>query len=151
MKKSNSLFSFLTIVLPVLAIGVWMLLSPQGEAHQEIEDAGVYFVKSIWGKPAGLTILVFGIFLAVVLIITSRRGQQGGLSPGRLSFRISFWIFTCTAVIYAIILVQNFLVETGMLGKDFYFTAMDDIALVIYTFLVVFGITAGILWLVLKK
>lgn len=52
-----------------LGIGIWMILVPEGLAHQSIEKTSVYLMKEIWSYETGLIIIgIAVIFLALTII-----------------------------------------------------------------------------------
>ena len=148
------------ITVPILTIGVMMILGTlmlilAKPAHSgSAERATTYFVEEIWSHAAGITILVFGsILLLVTLINRSKPESPKPASPGAVIFGISFSIFKITVLLYAIMLAQYFLAGYKILPSDLSFgdESMDMIHMVCILFLIVFGITALISWLVTRK
>ena len=64
-----SFFSF-------LALGVWMLISPEKPAHNSIEKSTLFLFKELWGIPFGVILLSIG-FIGVVYFVKQIIGLRG--------------------------------------------------------------------------
>ncbi|MEI6853541.1 MAG: hypothetical protein WCL06_11885 [Bacteroidota bacterium] len=147
-KKENLMINLLCIAAPLLVVGIWMLIAPGPPEHQEIEKGSVYFLKEIWGEPAGITLIILSLIVAVLSIMSFRRVSKP--KPKTLSYQIfslSFAILIITAVVYGIVLLQSFLGSSGIIPSRFAYSNLSEIHLGCITFLLVFGIIAVISWL----
>ena len=72
-KKENLLINLLCIFTPLLVIGIWMLIAPGSTEHQAVEKGSVYFIKEIWGLPAGITIIILSLVVLVFSVISFKR------------------------------------------------------------------------------
>ncbi len=140
-KKENLLISIICFVIPLLGMGIWMLLSPAQPEHQAIEKGSVYFVKSIWGMPAGLTFLVFDVFVLMFAIINYKKAPKPKSALlSNLIYSLTRPVLMYTVILYAIVLLQNRLVVHGTLPADFGFGDMSTIQLAFVTIIVVVGL-----------
>ncbi len=151
--KKNITVPLLTVGA-IMLLGILMLLLAKPAHSGSVERATTYFVEEIWSHAAGITILVFGSVLLLVTLINRNKPESAKpASPGAVIYSISFFIFKITALLYVIMLAQFFLASYKILPADFSFgdEAMDMIHMVCILFLIVFGITALIFWLVSRK
>lgn len=44
-----------------LAMGMWMLLSPEKPAHESVEKSSLYLFKELWGIPFGIILTLIGL------------------------------------------------------------------------------------------
>ena len=135
-KKESLLISLLCVVVPLLGIGIWMMIDANKPEHLAVEKGSVYFVKEIWGFPAGLTIIVFGIVLLVLFLIQYRKTAK--VKPNTLSYLIyslAFPITLCCVVLYAIVILQNILVSFGAISSSFAYKDTSTINMGFITFI----------------
>ncbi len=150
-KKTTLIFNIVCFVVPLIIIGFWMILGERPE-DRAYEKASYSAMKAIWGPPAGLTILIFGVFLLVTFILKFRRDPK----PKRpeLSFLIydyAFPIFLYSAFIFVTILLQNVLVQSGVLPAIFEHGDTSSINLIFVTVIFVFGVATLVLKLMNRK
>jgi hypothetical protein len=153
-KKKNLLINLLCFVLPLAVLGGWMIVVTSKPEHQEIERGSVYFIKSIWGAPAGITLITLGgVILLISILKFSRKGpsKPKPVTPAQTFHSLSSTILWCSVIPYAIVLGQYYLADVGVLSKRFQFTNMEDINLVFITFIFFFSILTLITWLVSRK
>ena len=117
-----------------------------------VEKASYSAMKAIWGPPAGLTILIFDAFLLVTFILKFRGEEK----PKRteLSFLIydyAFPIFLHSAFIFATIMLQNVLAQSGVLTAIFEHGDMSSVNLIFVTVIFVFGVASLVTFLVNRK
>jgi hypothetical protein len=153
-KKNSLLINLLCFVTPMLVLGIWMILDTSKQEHQSIEKATVYFVKEIWGSAAGLTLLILGLITLLLSLFQYKRKGPSKPKPvtlGQVIFSISSTILLCTTVVYAVILAQYFLADSGTIPKQFGFGDMGMIGIVCITFMFCFGLSTLISWLATRK
>lgn len=150
-KKSTLIFNIVCFIIPLLAIGIWMIYGEKPESAG-IEKASVSAMKAIWGQPAGLTIVVFDIFLFVSFILNFRRQQK--INRPELSFLIydiSLIILLCTVTIFCIIKLQTYLAQSSFIPISFEHNDTSSIDLIFITFIMVSGLSTIIYAMINKK
>ena len=86
-KKKEKLFiNLVCIVAPLLVMGLWMILTPAKPVHQEVEKGSVYFMKEIWGIPAGITITAFALVLLALMLV--KRNKIPKARPAAMSYHV---------------------------------------------------------------
>lgn len=140
-KKSTLIFNIVCFILPLLCIGLWMILGQKPESAS-IEKASVSLMKAIWGPPAGLTILVFDLFLFSLFILNFRREPK--IKRPEISFLIydfSFVILICTVTLFCITKLQTYLAKSSFIPSSFEYTETSSINLIFITVIVVSGLS----------
>lgn len=147
-KKSALIFNIVCFILPLLVIGLWMIFGQKPE-DASIEKASVHALKAIWGAPAGLTILVFDLFLFLWFILNFRR-EQKIKKPGMsfLIYDFSFVILLFSVIIFSIIKLQNYLATSSVIPAGFEHTDTSSINLIFLTVIVVSGLSTLISYLI---
>lgn len=149
-KKSTLIFNITCFILPLLIIGLWMILG-QKPKDAVIEKASVSAIKAIWGPPAGLTILVFDLFLFSSFILNFKREQKikrPGISFLIYDFSLATLLFTLT--IFSIIKLQTFLAKSSIIPSSFEYTETSSINLIFLTVIVVSGLSTLIAKIITK-
>lgn len=150
-KKSKLIFNIVCFIIPLLSIGLWMILG-QKPGSASIERASVSAMKAIWGQPAGLTILVFDLFLFALFILDFRREPK--IKRPEISFLIydfSFIILLCTVTIFCIITLQTYLAKSSVIPASFEHTDTSSINLIFITVIVVSGLSTLIYKIINKR
>ena len=140
-KKSTLIFNIVCFILPLLIIGLWMILGQKPE-DAVVEKASVSALKAIWGPQAGLTILVFDLFLFSSFILDFRREQK--IKRPEISFLIydfSFFILLFTVTLFCIIILQSYLAKSSIIPSSFEHTETSSINLIFITVIVVSGLS----------
>ena len=150
-KKNTLIFNVVCFVLPLLIIGFWMIFGQKPE-DRAIEKATVSAMKAIWGPPAGLTILVFDLFLLSSFILKYRREPK--IKRSEISFLVydySFPILLYTVVIFCIIKLQTYLAQSSIIPSIFEHVETSSINLIFITVIVVFGLSTLITKIINRK
>ena len=150
-KKAGLAIDLLLIALPQLIIGIWMLIDTAGMEHLEIEKAGVYFFKKIWGAPAGLSLIIFSLVFSIIAFIKFKKSSP--VKPKTQTykyFELSFGALVYTIILYAIVIIQSVLSNQGIISSQFAFKESSEIHLVFITFIVVISIIVLIFRLSVK-
>jgi|GEM_PF-5499177 hypothetical protein len=148
--KRNITYPLISIAA-ILVFGILMLFLANPGHSGGYEQASVYFIEEIWSRPAGVTFLVFGLVLLIILLVNRKKPlpEKPG-SPSTLFYRISFFIFKITFLLYAIMLLQYVLTSFKILSSDYSYDdeSMSNIHMVCIMFIIIFGIIALITGLV---
>jgi hypothetical protein len=117
-----------------------------------IEKASVSAMKAIWGQPAGLTILVFDLFLLASFMLNFRRKPKSKRPElSFLIYDISVLILLCTVTIFCIIKLQTYLAQSAVIPASFAHNDTSSIDLIFITFIVVSGLSTIIYGMINKK
>lgn len=145
-KIKNTDFTYnLITVAALLIFGIWMLIDSGAQEHLSVENAGVYFIKEIWSSASGLTILFFDLILFITSVVRYKTALRA--KPTDLSFwvyKLSASLLLYTIALFAIIKLQTFMANSGVIATHFGHKAVSTINLIFITVIVVLVIAVAI-------